>query len=76
MCQRALERSLYIAFTWSWTGSYFFSIHVSCLLFVFHLDGAGEQAGFLGTPLPEVGKVMAVLILPVGQHRLDVQKLK
>lgn len=79
MCQRALKRSLYIAFTWSWTGFYFFSIHVFCLLFIFHLDGAGEQAGSLVTPHCQLWeRVMAVLVLPVGLvgHRIGMQKLK
>lgn len=54
---------------------FFFSIHLSCLLLsVFHLDGAGEQAGSPVTPHCQPWeRVMAVLTLPVGPHRTEMQ---
>lgn len=73
MCQRALRG----VFTLPLPGIYFFSIHVSCLLFVFHLDGAGEQAGSLVTPHCQPwGGLMAVLILPVGSTQSRGAKIE
>lgn len=70
MYQRALKRIWYSAFTWSWTGFYFFSIHGFFPLFVFYLNEAEEQAG------PPINfychlweRVMAVLVLPAGTQR-------
>lgn len=76
VCQRALKRSWYIAFTWSWSRFYFFSIHVSCPLLVLYLGEAEELAGPLinfhchlweshGSPSPTRGST-----------KKDVQKLR
>jgi len=61
--------------TWSWTGFYFCNIRVSCLLFVFRLDGAAEEVGSLVTPHCQPWeRVMAALIPPVGPHKTAMQR--
>lgn len=77
VCHRTLKRSCYIVITQSWTGFYFFSIHVSCPLLVFYLDEAEEQAMSLDQfSLPPVEKNRSSPSPTSGSTKKGVQKLR
>lgn len=77
ICQRALRRSWSIAFSWSWTGFYVFSIHVYCPHFCVLLRWS-RGTGWIPDQfsLPPVGKSHGSPSPTSGNTKKDMQKLK